>query len=225
LAARKQARRARRLVSTLHDGGHALKPLVSLMRLHQTRHAMATIHPDAVAHHRKRWLRHDAYRFAPPGSPEADPGLLHPWAAVARAEEAKADAERAEQDAFEREVLALRADTERVRRMLAEVKYELAWRRIVRKYSPDQPRVPAGNADGGQWTSGGASGAGRDSGETARTDLANVIRICIAGSSSITTDRWGNQKYWVDYVCADGFTFRNYGLGGRFQAFFPDPRF
>src|ERR1041384_2070316 len=30
-----------------------------------------------------------------------------------------------------------------------------------RKYSPDQPRVPAGNSDGGQWTSGGGSGAGR----------------------------------------------------------------
>src|SRR5205807_532426 len=40
--------------------------------------SMATIHPDAVAHHRKRWLRHDAYRFAALGTPEADPGLLHP---------------------------------------------------------------------------------------------------------------------------------------------------
>jgi len=25
----------------------------------------------------------------------------------------------------------------------------------VRKFDPDQPRVPAGNRDGGQWTSGG----------------------------------------------------------------------
>ena len=29
--------------------------------------------------------------------------------------------------------------------------------RIERKYNPDQPRVPAGNSNGGQWTSGGAS--------------------------------------------------------------------
>lgn len=28
------------------------------------------------------------------------------------------------------------------------------------KYSPDQPRVPAGNPDGGQWTSGGGGGSG-----------------------------------------------------------------
>ena len=28
----------------------------------------------------------------------------------------------------------------------------------VRKYNPDQPRVPAGNSDGGQWTDEGGSG-------------------------------------------------------------------
>jgi hypothetical protein len=31
---------------------------------------------------------------------------------------------------------------------------------IVRKYSPDQPRVPAGNSDGGQWTRDGSSSEG-----------------------------------------------------------------
>jgi len=37
-------------------------------------------------------------------------------------------------------------------------KYGLpAWQREqARKYDPDQPRVPAGNPDGGQWTSGDA---------------------------------------------------------------------
>ncbi len=30
---------------------------------------------------------------------------------------------------------------------------------LLRKYSPDQPRVPKGNPDGGQWTSGSGSGA------------------------------------------------------------------
>ena len=37
------------------------------------------------------------------------------------------------------------------------------------KYDPNQPRVPAGNPDGGQWTSGGAnSGASADDGEGGR---------------------------------------------------------
>ena len=119
---------------------------------------MATIHPDAVAHHRKRWLRHDAYRFAALGTPEADPGLLHPWAAVARAAEAKAAAERAEQE-------SLHADLEQLQRLVRDLRIDLALRRLRRKYSPDQPRVPAGNPDGGQWTDGGGSGAGRDSGD------------------------------------------------------------
>jgi hypothetical protein len=33
-----------------------------------------------------------------------------------------------------------------------------AWqRRLAAKYDPDQPRVPAGNSDGGRWTSGESS--------------------------------------------------------------------
>jgi len=48
---------------------------------------MAWIAPRYEAHQRKRWLRPDAYRFAAPGTPEARmPGYLHPWAAVAKAE-------------------------------------------------------------------------------------------------------------------------------------------
>ncbi|GAC1333130.1 MAG: hypothetical protein NVSMB26_13800 [Beijerinckiaceae bacterium] len=45
---------------------------------------------------------------------------------------------------------------------LASLNVELKLCRIghlLRKYSPDRPRVPAGYPDGGQWTSGGASGA------------------------------------------------------------------
>jgi hypothetical protein len=37
--------------------------------------------------------------------------------------------------------------------VMAELQVEL------KKYSPDQPRVPAGNHDGGQWTSGSKAGA------------------------------------------------------------------
>src|SRR5262245_31250575 len=34
--------------------------------------------------------------------------------------------------------------------------YQL-YEHIERKYSPDQPRVPSGNPDGGQWTSNGGN--------------------------------------------------------------------
>lgn len=82
-----------------------------------------------------------------PTTPEAKmPAYLH--SAAARADQAVADEARAraaaEQDAFEREVLALR-------RELASLKLEYELRRFQRKYSSEQPRSPKGNPDGGQW--------------------------------------------------------------------------
>ncbi len=43
---------------------------------------------------------------------------------------------------------------------LAFLRFALAWahyERILRKYDPNQPRIPAGNPDGGQWTGDGHS--------------------------------------------------------------------
>ena len=59
----------------------------------------------------------------------------------------------------------------------------------LRKYNPDQARVPAGNSDGGQWTSGAAEGEASDDRESAdRTALilpegcdkewADAIQLC-----------------------------------------------
>lgn len=45
----------------------------------------------------------------------------------------------------------------RLRQRLARPEYEL--RRFQQKYNPNQPRVPAGNPYGGQWTSGGGDAA------------------------------------------------------------------
>ncbi len=121
---------------------------------------------------RKYWTRPDAYRFAPPGSPEAKmPGWLDPWATRVRAREAAEDAARAreaaEQDAFERELAELRDANARVRILLADVKFELALRALGRKYSPDQPRAPAGNPEGGQWTSDGG-------GDSSSSDVSSL---------------------------------------------------
>jgi hypothetical protein len=43
---------------------------------------------------------------------------------------------------------------------------------LARKYSPDQPRVPAGNPDGGQWTDGGGISGGRG------RDAAIAAEVC-----------------------------------------------
>jgi hypothetical protein len=73
----------------------------------------------------------------------------------------------AEQEAFYAEHLELR-------RQLADVKFELAFRRIFRKYSPDQPRVPAGSSEGGQWAS-GVSGSGEVADAPLEQDRANPL--------------------------------------------------
>jgi hypothetical protein len=41
---------------------------------------------------------------------------------------------------------------------------------LLRKFSADQPRVPAGSPQGGQWTSGGGGGGGADGGAEADGD-------------------------------------------------------
>ena len=100
---------------------------------------------------------------------------------------------------------------------------------LVRKYDPDQPRVPAGNSDGGQGTSGGDAGnAGSDRGNGTLWGLvervaAHVIRICIAGSRSLATDHWGNKTYWVSYECAGGRSYTERGTGHWFPGIVRDP--
>jgi hypothetical protein len=54
-----------------------------------------------------------------------------------------------------RTVEAYRSELLEAKALVAELKWQLALRRFARKYRPDQPRVPAGNPDGGQWTSEG----------------------------------------------------------------------
>jgi len=44
-----------------------------------------------------------------------------------------------------------------IRLATLEIELKLLTRALERRYSPDQPRVAAGNPDGGQWTSGGGA--------------------------------------------------------------------
>jgi len=69
-------------------------------------------------------------------------------------------------------VAALRTSHERTREELAEINYELVLRRIIRKFRPDQPRVPAGSPQGGQWTSGASSVGDSAAGDTGADNLA-----------------------------------------------------
>jgi hypothetical protein len=62
--------------------------------------------------------------------------------------------------------------------VMAELQSELT------KYSPDQPRVPAGNSDGGQWTSGGKAGYDAPVPRTRYTALDTGSRAASTGSTA-----------------------------------------
>jgi hypothetical protein len=116
-----------------------------------------------------RWIRHDAHLWIQPNierwmKPGVDPADVIPALAEKRAQEEAARARRdaahhAELDAeleYERRVLAA------MREELNEIKAELARRRRLweqTKYSPSQPRVPAGSSRGGRWTDGSTGGS------------------------------------------------------------------
>ena len=97
-----------------------------------------------------------------------------------------------------------------------------------RKYSPDQPRVPAGNSDGGQWTSEGGGGSNAKNpahvkpaqrSPADRTRSAGlVIPICIVGTKAV----YGDGTYKVTYICADGREFTREGVG-RIQGVIRQP--
>jgi hypothetical protein len=179
---------------------------------------MSYMHPAALAARRKYWTRPDAYRFAPPGTPEAKmPGWLDPSATrvrlkEAQEEEAREDAERRE--ALARSIERARRDLDELKREIAEkraaweradeaarIKCDVAWERFIstfKRYAeqqkagfkPDQPRVPVGNPDGGQWTSGESGGAA----QVAVVDPRDSAGLVISDEGS------GGVRAWAKYA-------------------------
>jgi len=85
-----------------------------------------------------------------------------------------------------------------------ELKFHNFIRALERHYNPDQPRVPAGNSDGGQWSGGGGSqGAVRSNlpgRKPVQTALAGVLvtqRVGVGDSELIRQciyqDMFGRQ--------------------------------
>src|SRR6266403_2426130 len=123
---------------------------------------------------RQRWLRHDAHLWIRPDAarwvkPGTDPADIYPT--LAR----KPDAAKAA--AFEAEVAAGYRLLAVLREEVASLRAELARRRLEEaKYSPSQPRVPAGGPRGGQWTDGSGAqgtvaGLSQDTGQSQDADL------------------------------------------------------
>jgi hypothetical protein len=121
---------------------------------------MSYVHPAWVEHQRQRWMRPDADRYWRHDRERYfKPGVLDGKSAFERSRAQARDA--AHERAFQDELLALRRDHAALRHALDEVKAALLARKAG--FDPNQPRVPAGNSDGGQWTDAGGGGEGNNS--------------------------------------------------------------
>lgn len=81
------------------------------------------------------------------------------------------------------------------------------------KYDPDQPRVPAGNPGGGQWTDSGGQGL----------RLADIIRICVLSGIARSVDVFGTKTYAATYDCIGGRSFTRRGMGHDAPGLVRDP--
>jgi hypothetical protein len=163
-------------------------PLRKSYALHRVRDTRVTNMPQPPSaydvHQRQRWTRHDAHlwirhdaaRFLPPGT---DPADVFPTL--------KQQREAAEDAAFAAKIAASRRFLAELRVEVDELKAALARRLLEEaKYSPSQPRVPAGNPRGGQWTdrSGGQS-QDQNQGTGLAQPMGNVDIGDVSGSSEL----------------------------------------
>jgi hypothetical protein len=94
---------------------------------------MAAIDEHARTQRKARFLRPDAWRYV---RPKASDGV--PWRTTNAAAEDRAT--------FIAEIASIRSSLAALRLCFAAI--------VARKYDPDQPRIPAGQQGGGQWTDG-----------------------------------------------------------------------
>ena len=120
---------------------------------------MAQIHSAWVERQRRTWLRHDWQKWVRPDwqrwmPPDPGPSMRERLWRPYREEPTP---QRSATGLTEADILAFRCNLSALRFKLALLKW-----RIKAGFNPNQPRVPAGNPDGGQWTSegGGSSGGG-----------------------------------------------------------------
>jgi hypothetical protein len=149
---------------------------------------LALDHPAFVEHQRRRFMRPDAERYARP-----DAARIKPPAGQADAQ-------------LERDLALLAAGARGLRRLVAELRLDLARRAFARKYgfNPDQPRVPAGNPDGGRWTDAGGglfpSGAQASDGKKPRIrvagDLPPLKRLHPDSTYESDQKAKGSLNYW-----------------------------
>ena len=191
---------------------------------------------DASAEHqRRRWMRpnahlyirHDAHRFMPPGSPvHVGRDVVKYFWPEPRNRPSQISERRDGSANLSQESLRLeRQQLLRLKSELAALRAETRFRRFLRAlkaYDPNQPRVPAGSPEGGQWAGEGGSGRVRTSrrqtsrglvltqwlpllrklpsGQSRRFAATKVCWICLAAELAPSPIRSSMAKIFLDPI-------------------------
>jgi hypothetical protein len=118
---------------------------------------MHNVDPRFMAHQRRRFMRSDAYRYVRRGEPSFQSDIEATWASGARRTE---EEQRPPGSQSLRELAKLHCDLAQLKCSLKAIMLALAAGKDIaaRKFSPDQPRIPAGEPGGGRWTDGSNAG-------------------------------------------------------------------
>ena len=128
------------------------------------RSRMAYIHPAWEEYQRQRYTRSDGDRYLKP-PPFDHKAFIEEYRASKAAETARSAP------------VTMSFDDPEVRRLIAEIKLDLLrWQYWCKAYNPNQPRVPAGNPDGGQWTK-----IGEASGRTDERVISDALNNVVPG--------------------------------------------
>lgn len=112
----------------------------------------------------------------------------------------------------EADILAFRSNLSALRFKLALLKLKLKALHPS-NYNPEQPRVPAGNPDGGQWTDDGGTGARLAAADKPRLGAATIAAVAVRVAKRIIDayraenglfDLFGHKDGTVAYATFDG---------------------
>jgi hypothetical protein len=104
----------------------------------------------------------------------------------------------------------------RLRHEAAAIRTTSAFRALERHYRPDQPRVPAGRPEGGQWT--------RDGIGPSLRRVSEVIYVCTRIGSVPITDEMDRLAYAVSYLCGFDQKVLSWITTKRLKPIIRDPR-
>jgi len=72
-----------------------------------------------------------------------------------------------------------------------------------RKYNPDEPRIPVGNSDGGQWTTEGGGGGSDEAANGGNDRKSKCIEECLYLLDRPLPYRWSNLNQFAFRRCLD----------------------